>query len=64
MKIKTDLKAGILGGCSVVSNQYGKCKKIVCPYPPFEFPCGQKYRATRYGPGYRDVLGEDADDSR
>jgi hypothetical protein len=40
MKIRTDLKAGARPGqCHKVYNRYGKCKKIVCPYPPFKFPC-------------------------
>ncbi len=59
MKTKTDLRAGIPGHCSVDFDKWGRCKKVVCPYPPFEFPCTEVHRATRYGPGYRDVLGED-----
>ena len=42
MKTKTDLKAGQMPGqCSMKVNRYGKCKKIFCPYPPFEFPCSR-----------------------
>ncbi len=58
MKTKTDLKAGIIGHCTIDYNKYGKCKKVVCNYPPYEFPCSQAYRATRYGPFYHDVPGE------
>ncbi len=60
MKTKTDLRAGYTpGGCTEVMDKFGNCKKITCPYPPFNFPCDEKWRATRWGPGYRDVRGED-----
>jgi hypothetical protein len=39
MKIKTDLKAGLIGSCQMIVNRFGQCKKIMCPYPPFKFPC-------------------------
>lgn len=40
MKTKTDLKAGVMPGqCTMKVNRYGRCKKILCPYPPFKFPC-------------------------
>jgi hypothetical protein len=49
MKTKTDLKAGIApGACHMKVNRFGKCKKILCPYPPFKFPC---YRTDLIGPG-------------
>jgi len=59
MKTKTDLKAGIslIGSCRTVHNRYGHCKKIVCPYPPYNFPCKKR---VWQGPQshYFDVPGE------
>ncbi len=61
MKTKTDLKAGALPGqCTMRVNRFGKCKKIICPYPPYKFPCSRtelldlepfKYGALN-SPGY------------
>jgi len=49
MKTKTDLKAGNLPGhCTMKVNRFGQCKKILCPYPPYKFPC---YRRELLGPG-------------
>jgi hypothetical protein len=60
MKTRTDLKAGIINGqCHEVYDKFGRCKKISCPYPPYDFPCAQKYRASRYGWNYQDVAGEE-----
>jgi hypothetical protein len=59
MKTKTDLKAGIsmVGTCTPVYNKYGRCKKIVCPYPPYNFPCPGKRRIWP-GATYTDHPGE------
>jgi hypothetical protein len=51
MKIKTDLKAGNYGSCEMKVNRYGQCKKILCPYPPFKFPCYRTDLLPQYGPG-------------
>ena len=49
MKTRTDLKAGDMPGqCHMKVNRFGQCKKILCPYPPFKFPC---YRKDLIGPG-------------
>jgi hypothetical protein len=40
MKTRTDLKAGgVPGPCYPVFNKFGICKKMICPYPPYKFPC-------------------------
>ena len=61
MKTKTDLKAGNVmpGQCHMKVNRFGMCKKILCPYPPFKFPC---YRTDLIGPGpiwYGSETGEE-----
>ncbi len=60
MKIKTDLRAGDAPGqCHLVLNRFGNYKKIMCPYPPFKFPC---YRTDLLMPGdtgsVEDVPGD------
>jgi len=53
MKTRTDLTAGMKEGqCHKVYNRYGKCKKIVCPYPPFKFPCYRTDLISQDGPIY------------
>lgn len=49
MKITTDLKAGVMypGHCTMKVNRLGMCKKILCPFPPYKFPC---YRTDLLGP--------------
>jgi len=60
MKIRTDVKAGAQpGACHKVFNRYGKCKKIVCPYPPFKFPCYRTDLVNNSGSFLADVSEEE-----
>ena len=51
MKTKTGLKAGNVGSCHMKVNRSGQCKRILCPYPPFKFPCSRTDLLPQHGSG-------------
>ena len=50
MKIRSGLKAGKgVGYCYPVYNKLGMCKKLICPFPPYELSCYDE-EPVREGP--------------